>query len=201
MDAVEFESRVEPIVKRIKSSKQLKQFLLDAGIVDKLAKRIENEQISFTHRHTTSLLQTLPIPNKLMDLAIEKDLQRLVADWESFAKTGKKSLAFQKWGVAMNLGMTKNLNIIPTVIALIDADNTYQTVYGFGYFALKDVTGVAYSKHHDGAWWKRWWEKNRDSMPAHLRNQDIPELTKTAQSKAYVPVSYTHLTLPTTPYV
>ncbi len=187
MDALEFESRVEPIVKRIESSKQLKQFLLDAGIVDKLAKRIENEQISFAHRHTTSLLQTLPIPNKLMDLAIEKDLQRLVADWESFAKTGKKSLAFQKWGVAMNLGMTKNLNIIPTVIALIDADNTYQTVYGFGYFALKDVTGVAYSKHHDGAWWKRWWEENRDSMPAHLRNQDIPELTKTAHSKAYVP--------------
>jgi hypothetical protein len=44
------------------------------------------------------------------------------------------------------------------MIAVIDADNTYDTVYGVGYFGLGRLIGVEYDKSHNGAWWRRWWE-------------------------------------------
>ncbi len=77
--------------------------------------------------------------------------------------------------------------IIPTLIGVIDADNSYDTVYGVGYFALRRVTGVDYRFYHDGPWWRRWWEKNKAKYPEDVRNWPIPALPKTAHALGYTP--------------
>jgi predicted esterase len=51
---------------------------------------------------------------------------------------------------------------------------------------MKDLTGVEYNVFHDGAFWKRWWEKNKTKFPEDVQNIKIPELPKTAYGKVYV---------------
>ena len=63
---------------------------------------------------------------------------------------------------------------IPTLIGLIAADNSYDTVYNIGYFGLGALTGATYDSHHDGNWWKLWWERNRSNLPENVRNLPIP---------------------------
>ena len=40
--------------------------------------------------------------------------------------------------------------MIPTMIAVIIADDTYDSIYGVGYFGLRKFTGVEYDESHDG---------------------------------------------------
>jgi hypothetical protein len=82
---------------------------------------------------------------------------------------------------------TPDPSAIPCLIALIDADNSYDTVYGVGYFSLCRMTGVMYSEFHDGAFWKRWWERNKANFPEEFQKIAIPELPKTVHGKSYVP--------------
>lgn len=67
--------------------------------------------------------------------------------------------------------------VIPTLIALIAADDTYDTIYGLGYFALEPLTGVSYDESHDGAFWREWWAENRARLPIEVRDLEIPALT------------------------
>ena len=76
---------------------------------------------------------------------------------------------------------------IPTLIGIIDADNSYDTVYGVGYFGLSKLTDVKYSPFHDGAWWRRWWEANRSQFDAAVQAIPIPVFEKTAHGKGHVP--------------
>jgi len=62
------------------------------------------------------------------------------------------------------------------MIAVIEADNTYDTVYGVGYFGLGKLTGVSYDEKHDGAWWRAWWEKNKQRFPAQVQALEVPRL-------------------------
>jgi hypothetical protein len=73
---------------------------------------------------------------------------------------------------------------IPNMIALIQAENTYETVYGIGYFGLYKMTGVTYDEKHDGAWWVQWWEKNKQRFPADVQAMEIPKFNpvKTAST-------------------
>lgn len=80
------------------------------------------------------------------------------------------------WAAAAALASFDNPRVIPTMIAAIEADNTYDTVYGVGYFGLGRLTAVEYDKSHDGAWWRRWWEKNRQRYPEVARALAIPEV-------------------------
>jgi predicted esterase len=82
------------------------------------------------------------------------------------------------WAAVRTLASFDDPRVIPTMIAVIDADNTYDTVYGVGYFGLGRLTGVEYDKAHDGAWWRRWWEKNKEKYPEVVRAVEIPELSK-----------------------
>ncbi len=68
--------------------------------------------------------------------------------------------------------------VIPTMIAIIDADNTYNTVYGIGWFGMNPLTGVRWDEAHNGAWWRRWWDKNKVRYPATVRDLEIPTLVK-----------------------
>jgi hypothetical protein len=101
---------------------------------------------------------------------IMEKLQQVVLDSERDA-TGNV------FTMARVLSSYRDPAVIPELIALIAADNSYTTVYGIGWFGLNPLTGVAYDEAHEGEWWKQWWENNRQRYPEHVRSMDIPELT------------------------
>ncbi len=74
---------------------------------------------------------------------------------------------------------------IPTIIGLIDADNSYRTIYGLGYFALTRLTGVKYDDQHHGPWWRKWWQANKHRYPPDVQALPIPDFPKTAKGKAF----------------
>lgn len=79
-------------------------------------------------------------------------------------------------GIAEALGDIGDPRAIPAMIAMIEADGTYDTVYGVGYFGLGRLTGVPYDESHDGAWWRAWWEKNQGRLPESVQGTAIPVL-------------------------
>ncbi len=79
--------------------------------------------------------------------------------------------------------------VIPSMIGVIDADNTEDTVYWVGHFGLRDLTGVPYDARFDGPWWRAWWEKNKGRFPAEAQATPIPDLPK---ARSYVPRVYDH---------
>src|SRR5690606_24926343 len=70
------------------------------------------------------------------------------------------------WTAARALAEIGSAEAIPAMIGLIKDGDSYDTVYGIGYFGLSGLTGVNYDEKHDGAWWRDWWVKNRDRYPA-----------------------------------
>lgn len=88
------------------------------------------------------------------------------------------------WSAASTLASFDDPKVIPTMIAVIDADNTYNTVYGVGHFGLSKLTEVQYAESHDGAWWRQWWEKNKERYPATARAIAIPDLPKRPRAEA-----------------
>jgi RNA polymerase sigma factor (sigma-70 family) len=94
---------------------------------------------------------------------------------ESLEDDGQ-GLQTMAWAAADTLASMDDPRVIPTMIAVIDADNTYATVYGVGYFGLGRLTGVEYDESHNGAWWRRWWEKNKERYPEAVRALEIPRL-------------------------
>ena len=83
------------------------------------------------------------------------------------------------WAAAATLASIDNPRVIPPMIAVIDADNTEDTVYGVGYFGLGRLTGVEYDKSHDGAWWRQWWEKNKGRYAGVARAFEAPKTSET----------------------
>lgn len=82
------------------------------------------------------------------------------------------------WEAAMALGRIGEPKAIPVMIGVIDADNSYDTIYGIGWFGLNPLTGVDDSETHTGAWWRRWWEQNKQNYPPDVRAMEIPKLEK-----------------------
>lgn len=80
------------------------------------------------------------------------------------------------FSLGMALGERNDPRAIPTVIGVIEAHNDYNSVYGLGYFALGRITGVSYEPAHNGAWWRTWWENNRERFPLEVRNEKIPTI-------------------------
>ena len=90
-------------------------------------------------------------------------------------------------GGGRSLASIDDPRVIPTMIAVIDSDNTYDTIYGVGYFGLGRLTSVQYDESHDGAWWRRWWEKNKERYPEAVRALAIPKLPKKPQLAEQAP--------------
>ncbi|MHC4641923.1 MAG: alpha/beta hydrolase [Planctomycetota bacterium] len=111
---------------------------------------------------------------------LKKKLQEIV----SALKAGNRSLLRD---IASEVAKFKDPLAIPTLIGVIDADNSYDTIYSVGYYGLRKITGVQHSPFHDGAWWRRWWEKNKSGYPEEVQSIAIPELAKTESGKAHKP--------------
>ncbi len=94
------------------------------------------------------------------------------------------------WEVAMAFANSGDPRAIPILIGAIDADNSYDTVYGLGYFALGfgklgELTKVKYSSFHDGGWWRRWWETNKGAFPYDVQIIPVPEYPKSKYGAKY----------------
>ncbi|MDR0327535.1 MAG: hypothetical protein LBI05_04485 [Planctomycetaceae bacterium] len=85
------------------------------------------------------------------------------------------------YGLAGAIAKFDDPKAIPYLIGAIDADNTYATIYGIGWFGLKDLTGVEFNVFHDGAFWRQWWENNKNKFPENVQSIKIPDLPKTAK--------------------
>ena len=72
---------------------------------------------------------------------------------------------------------------IPLLIGVIDADNSYDSIYNIGHHHLRELTGVEFSFFHDGAWWRRWWAENRERNSKEVRDVPIPDFPKTRAGK------------------
>lgn len=79
--------------------------------------------------------------------------------------------------IGQALGSLGDRRVIPSVIAAIDAHNSYYSVYGLGYFALTPLTAVPYDDEHDGTWWRQWWNDNRERF-GDVGKQDIPKIER-----------------------
>jgi predicted esterase/tRNA A-37 threonylcarbamoyl transferase component Bud32 len=86
------------------------------------------------------------------------------------------------WAAAQCLAASGSPRVIPAMIGLIEADNTYNTIYGIGYFGLNKLTGVAYDEKHDGAWWREWWSNNKQRFPPEVHGLAIPRLEAMAKT-------------------
>ncbi len=151
-----------------------------------------------TRRAAQRILSTLPLS---AELACRQLLPLLESNDEEAADSALNILGSQKAACAIDpiiawmmrqfatadgrrelsdaadaLGEIGDPRVIPTLIAMIEADNTYDTIYGIGYFGLGELTGVQYDESHDGAWWRDWWSRNRARFPESVRGQDIPQL-------------------------
>lgn len=80
----------------------------------------------------------------------------------------------------------KDPYVIPILIGIIDADNSYDTVYWVGYYGLYPITQVPYNALHDGMWWRRWWERNKSQFPDDVQSLSIPDLPKTEFGRIYI---------------
>ncbi len=88
------------------------------------------------------------------------------------------------WTLAAACARIRDHSTIPTLIAIINADNTHHSIYGVGHFGLAPLTGVKYDESHDGAWWTNWWNTNRASLPANARDLELPTLTTSFPRRA-----------------
>jgi hypothetical protein len=77
---------------------------------------------------------------------------------------------------AQALARIGDARAIPALIALIAADDSKQSVYGIGYYALEPLTGVRYDESHDGAFWRAWWLENRERLGPELQGLELPEI-------------------------
>lgn len=114
---------------------------------------------------------------------VPTQIQSLLEYWR---RTHEKTSRSELWQRAKELGATGDPRVIPPMIAIIDADESYDTIYGIGYFGLAQVTGVEYSPFHDGAWWRRWWEKNKQRFPEAVRDAAFPDVPMTESGRKHV---------------
>jgi hypothetical protein len=75
---------------------------------------------------------------------------------------------------------------IPTLIGVIDADNSEDTIELGGYLFIMEALDH-WSPLYDGAWWRRWWQEHKSRYDAEVQRIPVPDLPKTEHGKTYTP--------------
>jgi hypothetical protein len=96
---------------------------------------------------------------------------------------------------ARGIGELGHPYAIPTLIGILDADNSHETISGVG-GALSELAGVNSSPFHDGPWWRRWWSDAKRGYADEIQRLTIRELPKTPHGAAYRPLPKDLDTLP-----
>jgi hypothetical protein len=76
--------------------------------------------------------------------------------------------------VARSLAMAEDASAVPAMITVISAVDNHEAIHFIGKLGLEGLTGVMQDDLHDGAWWRAWWEKNKEKYPKELREQKFP---------------------------
>ncbi len=180
----------------------------ESGLIDRLFTLIQSPgDRSNAAREAASLLGLMPLDAATLDARImplldHKDrdvrtravkilaarghapaLDRLLEMLKTAAAGPFPQRRSELWDIAGALSDLKDPRAIPTMIAVIDSDNTYDTVYGVGYFGLSKLTGVAYDEKHDGAWWRAWWDNNKQRFGDDIAKLEIPTLDSKADRR------------------
>jgi len=187
----------------LRSSDAIKSVIDDSGLAMRVLKVLSSEakdlakiagraimnlplDESFIKQHIAPLIQE--DCNYHERLAAIQLLGRVQADWATdilldlLTKTMDlpRGSPAELWTVASALAEQSNPRVIPTMIAMIEAENTEKTIYGLGYYGLGKLTGVKYDESHDGAWWRKWWEENQQRFQLSALDAKIP-VAKLAQ--------------------
>ncbi|MBL8880520.1 MAG: hypothetical protein JNG88_15515 [Phycisphaerales bacterium] len=99
---------------------------------------------------------------------------------DQYKKRGTAGHDVDYFAIGMALGELGDARAIPTIIGVIQDDNSYETVYGLGYFALSKLTGVRYDESHEGAWWTNWWDANKSRYAPEVSGMAIPNIQSNA---------------------
>ncbi len=105
-------------------------------------------------------------------------LDLLLEILKSSLEEDEHNLGFITRYAAQALATIGDPKVIPTMISIIEADNTSNTIHDIGWIGLNPLTGVRYDEAHNGTWWRQWWEKNKSRYPAAVRDLEIPTLVK-----------------------
>jgi hypothetical protein len=92
--------------------------------------------------------------------------------------------ARQAAGALANIG---DARVIPRMIALLVAHDSPRAITDVAAYGLGRLTGVPFDLSHDGAWWRAWWEKNREKYPEPARSLEIPNLPKAPKREEEAP--------------
>jgi hypothetical protein len=79
---------------------------------------------------------------------------------------------------ATALAKIGDVSVIPQLIALLATDDTPANRYAIGYFALRELTGVAWDESHGAQWWNDWWTTNSRDVETRAKRYDALQRIK-----------------------
>jgi RNA polymerase sigma factor (sigma-70 family) len=85
--------------------------------------------------------------------------------------TGERPLS----GFTDSIAAIGSPRAIPTMIALMEADNNPEDTICLS-VGLGRLAGVDYVDTHNSAWWRQWWNDNKQRFPADVQALEIPSL-------------------------
>ncbi|MCH8316782.1 MAG: hypothetical protein IIA64_12495, partial [Planctomycetes bacterium] len=130
--------------------------------------------------HGKAFAANPPQPGSIiLDPTLDQLLDRLEHD----VREGDKTRITQ---TAQSIARLEDPRAIPELISIIDADNSQQSIYNVGSFALSPLTGVRYDYTHHGPWWRKWWQANAERYDEQVRRRPIRDLPKTDHGKVFV---------------
>jgi len=179
---------------------EIRTAVADTGLADDLLSLTQSKQKEL-RRAAADALARLPVTEDFVrsdvlpmlessDPGVVSPVARMLARYkEDWAKNALLR-ALERGVAAENLGQVFSVagalsdlgdaSVIPPMIAAMESNNEYITVYGVGYFGLSDLTGVRYDESHDGKWWREWWGVNKDRFSL---SEELSEIPATPESK------------------
>ncbi|MCP4711554.1 MAG: hypothetical protein GY869_23290 [Planctomycetes bacterium] len=154
------------------------------------------EDLELSHEHIVEHLLPLVEGSESARVRREAELLLLRGDFSTEFILDRLSQNFYEpdeirrpWYYSRELARRKEPWVIPTMIGIIDSDNSNFTRDILNRFGMSPLTGVPYSSFHDGAFWRRWWEKNKSQYSNEVQELVIPDLPKTDNWAKHTPYS------------
>ena len=175
-------------------SRLRRKAVVDAGILEPLAKCLDPKAGQVTNQYALQVLARikptgdfaksaiLPLAGKDSPLNLRyQALQILGSPENGWAAQPLLNMLIDEYpdnitySIGTALGAIGDPHVLPTLIGMLDADNTREGVLAIGN-VLFAVTGVYVKETNDAAWWRQWLDKNKMRLPADLRAAAIPKV-------------------------
>lgn len=183
--------RFDDVYKAARNRDDLKQLLVDSKYRTEFENHIRTGTLKLASRELCEVLSVLSIDDDVIRPVIKKELDNIVNQWEKMAQTAKTGATCFRPVIhdieirVELLSLIKHPMVIPTFIALVEADN-HSEYAGIGR-GLREFVEPGSHGFHDGAWWRRWWHRNKHRFPADIAVIEIPTLTKSPRAEGFEP--------------